>query len=70
MPIIKPMKPPRTEYVVRKFDNKKIRWVEKPLSTLYSNELIKQINPFSGKRNWCYDHYVWVMEDVKRNFEE
>ena len=63
MIIIKPTEPPRTEYVIRKYDNTEVKWVEKPLSALTKTSLT-QFNPFTNKYNWYFDHYVWVIESV------
>jgi|TARA_R100001143_G_scaffold52407_1_gene47522 hypothetical protein len=66
MIIIKPTAPPRTEVVVRDYDDKLIKWVEKPLSALTKASLT-QFNPLTNKYNWFFDHYVWVIESIKPN---
>jgi hypothetical protein len=63
MIVIKPTAPPRTEFVIREYDNKQVKWVEKPLSTL-TDESIAQFNPLTGKQNWAFDHYVWIIEET------
>ena len=61
---IRPSNPPRTEWVRRAADQKWVKWVEKPLSSL-SSEPVAQVSPVSkaGER-WLHDHYTWVIEDV------
>jgi|TARA_Y100000401_G_scaffold100522_1_gene89414 hypothetical protein len=65
MIIINPTNPPRTEWVRRSHDKKWIKWVEKPISSLNTDEPVTQVSPVSktGER-WLHDHYTWVIEDV------
>ena len=63
--IIKPYQKPLTEWVRRRGDNKLVKWVQKPISTL-TNEPVTQVNPISKtKEYWLHDHYTWVIEKVK-----
>jgi len=51
--------------VRRASDQKWVKWVEKPISSL-SSEPVTQVSPVSkGKEQWLHDHYTWVIEEVK-----
>ena len=61
---IRPSTPPRTEWVRRPADQKGVKWVEKPISSL-SSEPVTQVSPVSKTgEHWLHDHYTWVIEDV------
>mgnify|MGYP003132549454 FL=1 len=61
---IRPSNPPRTEWVRRATDQKWVKWVEKPISSL-SSEPVTQVSPVSKTgEHWLHDHYTWVIEDV------
>ena len=61
---IRPSTPPRTEGVRRAADQKWVKWVEKPISSL-SSEPVTQVSPVSKTgEHWLHDHYTWVIEDV------
>jgi hypothetical protein len=62
---IRPANLPRTEWVRRASDQKWVKWVEKPISSLNTDEPVTQVSPVSktGER-WLHDHYTWVIEDV------
>ena len=61
---IRPSNPPRTEWVRRPADQKWVKWVEKPISSL-SSEPVTQVSPVSKTgEHWLHDHYTGVIEDV------
>jgi len=62
---IRPYQKPSTEWVRRKGDNKLVKWVQKPVSTLI-DEPVWQVSPVSKtKEKWMHDHYTWVIEEIK-----
>ena len=62
---IRPSHSPRTEWVRRPADQKWVKWVEKPISSL-SSEPVAQVSPVSKPGEpWLHDHYTWVIEEVK-----
>ena len=62
---IRPSNLPRTEWVRRPADQKWVKWVEKPISSL-SSEPVTQVSPVSKTgEHWLHDHYTWVIEEVK-----
>ena len=62
---IRPSNPPRTEWVRRPADQKWVKWVEKPISSL-SSEPVAQVAPVAKSgEHWLHDHYTWVIEEVK-----
>ena len=62
---IRPSNLPRTEWVRRSHDKKWIKWVEKPISSLNTDEPVTQVSPVSKTgEHWLHDHYTWVIEDV------
>jgi|TARA_R110000765_G_scaffold213074_1_gene318112 hypothetical protein len=51
--------------VRRPTDQKWVKWVEKPISSL-SSEPVTQVSPVSKTgEHWLHDHYTWVIEAVK-----
>ena len=64
---IRPSNLPRTEWVCRPADQKWVKWVEKPISSL-SSEPVTQVSPVSKTgEHWLHDHYTWVIEKVKED---